>query len=115
MMKKTLVVAVAAFSMVSLSTTASAFITGACKACHSINKDKAGPSWSSVAKAYGSDWALAKVFKDGFKLEDRKVAAFNARWHGQAGMMTGQFNALIKGHEDDAAKALFEAVKSGRM
>lgn len=115
MMKKMLVVAVAAVSMMSVSTTASAYSTGACKACHSIDKDKVGPAWATVAKYYGSEEALAKVFKAGFKVEDRKVAVSNAKWKGQANMMTGQFNSLIKGHEDDAAKALFEAVKSGRM
>lgn len=29
--------------------------------------------------------------------------------------MTGQYDSLIKNHEDDAAKALFESVKAGKM
>lgn len=114
-MKKFLVFTVAAVSLMSLSTTASAFSTSRCKACHSIDHDKVGPAWKTVAKDYGDAATLAKVFKEGFKVADRKVVASNAKWKGKAGLMTAQFNNLIKGHEDDAAKALFEAVKSGKM
>lgn len=95
--------------------TASAFNTGMCKACHAIDHDVVGPAWKTVAKDYGSADALAKVFKAGFKVEDRKVAASSSRWKGQAAIMTGQYKSLIKGKEDEAAKALFEAVKSGKM
>lgn len=105
----------AAAGLMTISATASAFNTGACTACHAIDKDKVGPAWDAIAKDYGSADALAKVFKGGFKVEDRKVAASNGKWKSQAGMMTGQFNTLIKGHEDEAAKALFDAVKAGKM
>ncbi|RMH59943.1 MAG: hypothetical protein D6678_07065 [Zetaproteobacteria bacterium] len=86
-----------------------------CKACHAVGKDKVGPAWKDVAAAYGSADALAKVFKDGFKVEDRKVIAANGKWKGKAGMMTGQYKKLIKGHEDEAAKALFDAVAAGKI
>lgn len=114
-MKKTLIIAVAAASLMSVATSAEAFNTGKCKACHAIDRDKVGPAWATVAKDYGSADALAKVFKDGFKVEDRKVASSNDKWKHKAGMMTGQFKHLIKGHEDEAAKALFDAVASGKM
>lgn len=115
-MKKLLIFAVAAAAgMLSMSTTASAFNTGKCRACHSIDKDKVGPAWATVAKDYGSADALAAVFKGGFKVEDRKVAGSNDKWKHKAGLMTAQFNHLIKGHEDEAAKALFAAVASGKM
>lgn len=113
-MKKTLMV-VAAAGLMALSATASAFSTGACAACHKIDKDSVGPAWKEVAEKYGSADALAKVFKGGFKPEDRKVAGSVAKWKSQEAIMTGQFNSLIKGKEDDAAKALFDAVKAGHM
>lgn len=106
---------VAAGLMVAGSATAGGFSTGPCKACHAIDHDSVGPAWATVAKDYGNEEALAKVFKAGFKVEDRKVAASNAKWKSQAATMTGQFGTLIKGHEDEAAKALFEAVKAGKM
>lgn len=106
---------VAAAGLMAMSATASAFSTGACQACHKIDSDSVGPAWKTVAEKYGSEEALAKVFKAGFKVEDRKVAGSIAKWHGQASIMTGQFNSLIKGHEDDAAKALFGAVKAGKF
>lgn len=106
---------VAAGLMVAGSATAGAFSTGACKACHAVGKDAVGPDWSEVAKAYGDEKALAGVFKSGFKVEDRKVAGSNAKWKGQAAVMTGQFTSLIKGHEDEAAEALFAAVKAGKI
>lgn len=37
------------------------------------------------------------------------------KFKGQASTMTGMYQTYIKGHEDDAAKALFAAVKSGKM
>lgn len=113
-MKKSLMV-VAAAGLMALSATASAFSTGPCQACHKIDSDAVGPAWKTVAKEYGSADKLASVFKAGFKVEDRKVAGSTAKWKAQAGIMTGQYGSLIKGHEDDAAKALFDAVKAGKF
>ena len=113
-MKKSLMF-VAAAGLMAASMTASAFNTGMCKACHAIDHDSVGPAWKTVAKEYGSADKLAAVFKAGFKVEDRKVAASSSRWKGQAAIMTGQYKSLIKGKEDDAAKALFDAVKAGKM
>ena len=98
-----------------VSATASAFSTGPCKACHAIDHDVVGPAWKTVAKEYGSADALAKVFKSGFSVGDRKVASAIPKWKGQAGTMTGMYGMYIKGHEEDAAKALFAAVKAGKM
>jgi cytochrome c551/c552 len=95
--------------------TASAFTTGSCKACHAIDKDVVGPAWKRVAEKYGSESALAAVFKSGFKVEDRKIASSEPKFKSQAAIMTGQYNTLIKGHENEAAKALFDAVKAGKM
>ncbi len=106
---------VAAGLMVAGSATAGAFSTGACKACHQVGKDAVGPDWAVVAKAYGDEKALAAVFKSGFAVENRKVAGSNPKWKGQAAVMTGQFGSLIKGHEDEAAKALFDAVAAGKI
>jgi len=97
------------------SATAGAFSTGACKACHAVGKDVVGPDWKVVAEKYGDAKTLAGVFKSGFKVEDRKVAESNAKWKSQAATMTGQFTTLIKGHEDEAAAALFDAVKAGKI
>lgn len=106
---------VAAASMMAISTSAMAFSTGPCKACHAIDHDVVGPAWKRVAKKYGSEAALAKVFKSGFKVKDRKVAMSEPKFKSQAATMTGMYNTYIKGHEDAAAKALFAAVKSGKM
>ena len=106
---------VAAGLMAAGSATAAGFNTAACKACHAVGKDVVGPDWKGVADAYGDAKSLAAVFKSGFKVEDRKVAAGNAKWKGQAAVMTSQYTALIKGHEDDAAEALFAAVKAGKL
>jgi len=113
--KKSLTLLVAAAGLMAVSVSASAFETKPCKACHAIDKDVVGPAWKKVAEAYGSADALAAVFKGGFKVEDRKVANSEAKFKGQAAVMTGQFNTLIKGHEDEAAKALFDAVKAGSL
>ena len=114
-MKNTLkLVAVAAGLMV-ISASASAFSTGSCKACHAVDKDVVGPAWNRIAEKYGNEAALAKVFKSGFKVEDRKIAQAEAKYKGQAAVMTSQYDSLIKNHEDDAAKALFDAVKAGKM
>jgi cytochrome c551/c552 len=97
------------------SATAGAFSTAGCKACHTVGKDMAGPDWKLVAEKYGDAKTLAGVFKSGFAVENRKVAESNEKWKKQAALMTGQFNALIKGHEDEAAEALFAAVKAGKI
>jgi len=86
-----------------------------CKACHSVAKNKVGPAWKDVAAAYGSADALAAVFRSGFNVSDRKVIAANSKWKGKAGMMTAQYKKLIKSNPDGAAKALFEAVKAGKI
>ena len=112
---KSLKFVIAAAGLLAISATASAFETGPCKACHAIDHDSVGPAWKTVAEKYGNEEALAKVFKSGFKVEDRKVAQSNAKWKGQAATMTGMYGTYIKGHEEDAAKALFAAVKSGKM
>lgn len=74
-----------------------------------------GPAWKRIAEKYGSEEALAKVFKSGFKVEDRKIAEAEPKYKSQAAVMTGQYTSLIKGHDDEAAKALFDAVKAGKM
>ena len=112
---KLFMILVAAAGLMTISATASAFSTGACKACHAVGKDVVGPDWARVAKEYGSADNLAKVFKSGFKVEDRKIASSEPKYKGQAALMTGQYNSLIKGHEDEAAAALFAAVKAGKI
>lgn len=106
---------IAAGLMIAGSAMAGDFQTKPCQVCHKIDADAVGPAWKEVAEKYGSEDALAKVFKSGFKVEDRKVAGSVAKWKGQAGLMTMQYTSLIKGHEDDAAKALFAAVKAGKF
>jgi cytochrome c551/c552 len=108
-------VALAAGLMVAGSAMAGTFSTGSCKACHAVGKDVVGPDWKVVAEKYGDAKTLAGVFKSGFKPEDRRVAASNPKFKAQEAIMTGQFNSLIKGHEDDAAEALFAAVKAGKI
>ena len=114
-MNKSLKLIAVAVGLMAMSATASAFDTAKCKACHAIDKDGVGPSWKSVADTYGSADALAAEFKSGFAVDTRKMAASNEKWKKSAGTMTGQFNSLIKGHEDEAAKALFDAVAAGKM
>jgi cytochrome c551/c552 len=101
--------------MMSMSTNANAFNTKRCSACHNIDHDKVGPAWKTVAKAYGDEATLAKVFEDGFKVSDRKVAGSIAKWKHKAGLMTAQYNHLIKGHGKEAAHALFESVKNDKF
>jgi len=113
--KNTFKLVVVAAGLMAISATASAFSTGACKACHAVEKDTVGPAWKRIAEKYGTEEELAKVFKGGFKVEDRKIAQSEPKYKGQAALMTGQYDSLIKGHDDEAAKALFEAVKSGKM
>jgi len=119
MMKKVLMIAAAAAFVLGTGVVtpanAGGFSVKKCKACHAVSKKKVGPKWADVAAAYGSADALAAVFKSGFKKGDRKVAAANAKWMKKAGMMTGQYKKLIKGHEDEAAKALFDAVAAGKI
>ena len=111
-----MMLSVAAAGLLAISATASAFSTAPCKACHAIDHDVVGPAWKDDVKEYGSEEALAKVFKDGFKVADRKVLNSNpGKWKAKAALMTPQFNNLIKGHEDEAAKAIFDAVKAGKM
>lgn len=114
-MKKSLTLAVAAAGLITLSATASAFDVGPCKACHAIDHDVVGPAWKRVAEKYGSPAALSKVFKDGFKVDERKIAMSEPKYKSQAATMTGMYQTYIKGHEDDAAKALFAAVKENKM
>ena len=114
-MRKTFKFVVAAAGLMIISASASAFSTGPCKACHAVDKDLVGPAWKRIAEKYGSEEALAKVFKAGFKDEDRKIAQSEPKYKSQTAVMTGQYNSLIKGHDDEAAKALFDAVKAGKM
>lgn len=113
--KKTFKVIVAAAGLMAISASASAFSTGPCKACHAIDHDVVGPAWKTVAQKYGSAEALAKVFKDGFPVKERKVAMSEPKFKSQAATMTGMYQTYIKGHEEEAAKALFAAVKAGKM
>jgi len=120
MKKVMMIVAAAAFVLgtgVVTPANAGGFSVKKCKACHAVGKKKVGPAWKDVAAAYGDADTLAKVFKAGFKKGDRKVAAANSKWMHKAGLMTAQFKKLIKkgGHEDEAAKALFDAVKRGKI
>lgn len=117
-MKKVLMIAAAAAFVFSAGVTtanAGGFNVKKCKACHAVGKKKVGPAWKDVAAAYGSADALAEVFKGGFKVDDRKVASAEGKWKKKAGMMTAQYKKLIKGHEDEAAKALFDAVAAGKI
>jgi cytochrome c551/c552 len=115
-MKSIIISMIAAVGLVVAgSATAGAFSTGPCKACHAVGKDVVGPDWATVAKAYGDAETLAGVFKSGFKVEDRKVAGSNDKFKKQAAIMTAQYGTLIKGHEDEAAAALFAAVKAGKI
>jgi cytochrome c551/c552 len=109
------VAAVAAVGVMSVSTNANAFNTHHCMACHAIDHDKIGPAWTEDVKAYGTEENLAKVFLSGFKVKDRAIASKSAKWKHKAGLMTGQFNHLIKGHEKAAAHALFMTVKNKKF
>jgi cytochrome c551/c552 len=113
--KKSFTLFVAAAGLLAISASASAFSTAPCKACHRVDRDVVGPAWKRVAEKYGSEAALAKVFKEGFKVEDRKIASSEPKFKHQAALMTAQYKHLIKGHEDEAAKALFAAVKAGKI
>ncbi len=71
-------------------------LTKKCKSCHATDKDKVGPSWKNIQAAYGSADTLAAVFASGFNVEDRKVAATDAKFKKKAKVMTGQYKSLIK-------------------
>ena len=71
-------------------------LTKKCKSCHATDKDKVGPSWKNIQAAYGSADTLAAVFASGFNVEDRKVAATDAKFKKKAKVMTGQYKNLIK-------------------
>ncbi len=118
-MKKAMMIAAAAAFVIGAGAVTPAHAGGfnvkKCKACHAVSKKKVGPSWKDVAAAYGDAGTLAKVFKDGFKVGDRKLAASNSKWKHKAALMTAQFKKLIKGHEDEAATELFAAVKRGKI
>jgi len=115
-MKKMLILAVVATAgLMSVSTPANAFSTTKCKSCHAIDHNKVGPAWKHVVAKYGDEATLAKVFEDGFKVSDRKVASSESKWKHKAGLMTMQYKHLIKGHEKAAAHALFETVKKGKF
>jgi len=79
-MKKVLMIAAAAAFvlgagvMAPANASAKSFSVKKCKACHAVGKKKVGPAWKDVAAAYGDADTLAKVFKDGFKVNDRKVS-----------------------------------------
>jgi cytochrome c551/c552 len=112
-MKKLLVFsALAAVGLTAMSTTANAFDTNACMACHGIDIPKVGPSMQSMVKAYGNEKALAKAFEGGFAVADRKIASADATWKAKAPIMSVQYNLKIKGQGKAAAHAVFETVKS---
>ena len=96
-----------------MSTTANTFDTKKCATCHSIDHDKVGPAWKTVAEKYGDEATLAKDFEAGFK--ERRVANSIAKWKSKEGLMSMQYRNLIKGHEKEAAHALFESVKNGKF
>jgi len=111
-MKKSLVFSAAAIGgLMAVSAPAHAFDTNACMACHAIDIVKVGPSFKDVVKAYGDEKTLAKAFESGFAVKDRKIAASDAVMKAKAPVMTAQFNIKIKGHEKQAAHAVFETVK----
>jgi len=118
-MKKVLMIAFAfvlgAGVMAPANANAGAFSVMRCKVCHKVSAKKIGPAWKDVAAAYGNADTLAKVFKAGFMKKDRKFLAGHPKWKHKAGLMTAQYKKLIKGHEDEAAKALFAAVKRGKI
>jgi len=111
-MKKSFVFsAVTAFGLMAMSAPAHAFDTTVCMGCHDINVAKVGPSYKTVVKAYGNEKNLAKAFKSGFAVKDRRVASSDPKWKAKAVVMTVQYKVKIKGHEKEAAHAVFETVK----
>lgn len=108
--KRSLVFA-AAVGLMPMSTTANAFSTTECQACHAIDYPMAGPSFKAIIAKYGNEQALAKAFEGGFAVKDRKVASADANWARKAAQMTGQYRMQIKGHGKEAAHAVFATVK----
>jgi len=107
---KSIFAAVAVAGLMFAGSASASGLPATCGNCHKAGADAVGPSFKSIAAAYGDAKTLAGVFKAGFKVEDRKVASGAAKWKSQAGIMTGQFGP-IKGNEDAVAAALFEAAK----
>jgi len=98
-MKKTLMIAATSAFLISglAATEATAGdYTKKCKSCHSVSKDKMGPAFKTIQAAYGSSESLAKVFADGFKVEDRKVAASHPKYAKKVKIMTKQFKKIAK-------------------
>lgn len=97
-MKKVLLIAaaVSAVSFAGMSTATASDLTKKCKSCHATSKDKVGPSWKTIQAAYGDAATLAAVFESGFAVDDRKVAAGDAKWKKKAKTMTGQYKSTIK-------------------
>lgn len=93
-MKKTMILAAAAFAFVGLST--SAMAKPFCASCHAGHADKVGPSFASVVEAYGSVDAVFAFLDSDADLEP-KVAAFASKKN----IMKGQ---LKKYRGLDAAK-----------
>lgn len=115
MKKVSFFAAVAAVGLMSMSTTANAFSTTACTACHTVDAAKVGPSFKEVVAKYGNEEALAKAFESGFAVKDRKVLASDKKWAPKAAVMSAQFTVKIKGHEKEAAHAVFESVKKNAL
>ena len=114
-MRKLLLLVIAIGGLITMSETTNAFSTSPCKSCHAIDHDGVGPAWARIAKEYGSAEELAKVFKSGFKLQDRKIASTETQFKNKSSTMTLMYRTYIKGHEDEAAKAIFDATRSGKM
>lgn len=97
-MKKVLLIAAAAsiVAFSGLSTATAGDLTKKCKSCHSVSKDKVGPSFKNIQAAYGDAATLAAAFESGFAVENRKVAAGSAKWTKKAKIMSGQYKNLIK-------------------
>jgi len=102
-MKKILMIAATAAFMMSgfVATEAVAGgLTNKCKACHKVSKNATGPAFKNIQAAYGNPCALAKVWADGFKVEDRHIAGNPCnpnykKYHKKAKMMTAQYKKLI--------------------
>ncbi|HXH65251.1 MAG TPA: hypothetical protein VNH42_07080 [Mariprofundaceae bacterium] len=112
MMKKAWVFSAAAVGLMTMSTPAHAFDTNACMGCHAIDIVKVGPALKTVVATYGDEKTLAKAFASGFAVKDRRIANSDPAMMAKAAVMTAQYNLKIKGHEKQAAHALFETVKN---
>ncbi|OIO69074.1 MAG: hypothetical protein COW19_04465 [Zetaproteobacteria bacterium CG12_big_fil_rev_8_21_14_0_65_55_1124] len=76
MKKMLMIAAVAAFMVGGIATPASA--KAFCAACHAGHKDKVGPAFATVVKAYGSVDAVFAFLDSDAELEP-KVAAFASK------------------------------------